>query len=199
MTPKPPLAVAAAIAALLAATAVHAQTTHRWIDPATGRTVFSDQPPPPGVKRTTRQEAPVAGNGGQQSYAVRIAAEKFPVVLYTSSDCTEYCAHARNLLNGRGVPFQEKIVQPGSPVLDELKKLTGGEALIPLVTVGTLNFKGFSANEWNQLLDLAGYPKTAPFGSRPAAAPPSSPPPIPDAQNEPPAQENPPATDDDAQ
>ena len=27
-----------------------AQTTYRWVDKTTGQTVFSDQPPPPGVK-----------------------------------------------------------------------------------------------------------------------------------------------------
>ncbi|MFC5300048.1 glutaredoxin family protein [Azospira restricta] len=157
-----------AVAALLLPLAVQAQTTYRWVDPATGRTVFSDQPPPAGARKATRQNAAEAGDERQPSYAARAAAEKFPVVLYTSPDCTDHCAKARDLLNGRGVPFAEKMVQSGMPELEDLKKLTGGEPFVPVVVVGKQHVKGFEAAGWNNLLDLAGYPKAAPFGSKPA-------------------------------
>ncbi len=148
-----------------------AQTTYRWVDPGTGRTVFSDQPPPPGAKVLSRQEGGETGDERQLSYAARAAAEKFPVVLYTSADCTEHCAKGRELLNRRGIPFQEKMVQPGSPDVEELKRLSGGEAFVPLIVVGRQNVKGFDQTGWDNLLDLAGYPKSAPFGSRPAPNP----------------------------
>lgn len=161
----------AILAALALSCAAQAQTTYRWVDPGTGRTVFSDQPPPPGAKVLSKQEGGDAADERQPSYAAKVAAEKFPVVLYTSADCTEHCAKGRELLNRRGVPFQEKMVQPGSPDLEELKRLSGGEAFVPLIVIGRQNLKGFDQTGWDNLLDLAGYPKTAPFGSRPAPTP----------------------------
>ena len=154
---------------LLALTlSVQAQTTYRWVDPATGRTVFSDQPPPPNARQASKREQPDTGDERQMPYATRMAAEKFPVVFYTSADCIEQCRLGRNLLNGRGIPFQEKMVQPGSPDHEELKRLSGGEAAVPFLVVGRQNYKGFEAEAWNNLLDLAGYPKSAGFGARPS-------------------------------
>lgn len=154
----------------LAALPAFAQVTYQWKDPKTGNMIFSDQPPPPGVKAVEKKGAD-AGDNPQQSYAVRVAAEKFPVTLYTTADCIEQCANGRNLLNGRGVPFNEKIVQTdNAEAVAELKNLSGGEAMVPLVLVGTQRFKGFDPSSWNNLLDLAGYPKSAPYGSRPSGA-----------------------------
>jgi glutaredoxin len=161
----------ALIVLLMAAAGIaSAQTTYRWTDPATGRTIFSDQPPPAGVKLQGKKEGAETGDEQRLSYATRLAAEKFPVILFTSADCVEQCNNARNLLNGRGVPFQEKIASATGAEADELKTLTGGEAVVPVVVVGRQNFKGFEANAWNNLLDLAGYPKTAAYGSKPSGA-----------------------------
>ena len=155
---------------LAAAGIASAQTTYSWTDPATGSTIYSDQPPPPGVKKATKKAGKETGDEPQQSYAVRTAAEKFPVTLYTSADCVEACQNGRNLLNARGVPFQEKLVQQDTQNMEELKKATGGEAYVPTVVVGRQSQKGYEASAWNNLLDLAGYPKTAPFGSKPSGA-----------------------------
>lgn len=153
-----------------AASIASAQTTYRWTDPATGSTIYSDQPPPPGVKKATKKAGEDPGEDRQQSYATRTAAEKFPVTLYTTADCVEACQNGRALLNGRGVPFQEKLVQPDTPDMEELKKLSGGEGFVPTIVVGRQSQKGYEASAWNNLLDLAGYPKTAPFGSKPSGA-----------------------------
>ena len=147
-----------------------AQTTYRWTDPATGNTIFSDQPPPPEIRKVTKKTGRDAGEDGQQSYPVRPGAEKFPVTLYTSADCTDTCQQARSLLNGRGIPFTEKLVQGGTPEADELKQLTGGEGFVPVILVGRQSNKGLDKSAWNNLLDLAGYPKTAAYGSKPSGA-----------------------------
>lgn len=148
--------------------AAGAQTTYRWQDPASGQTIFSDQPPPPGARGIEKKTAPGGSDDPQQPYATRVAAEKFPVTLFTAADCGDACASGRKLLNGRGVPFQEKLVQGGSPAMDELKKITGGDALVPVLLVGRQHFRGYDAASWNSLLDLAGYPRTAAFGSKPS-------------------------------
>lgn len=145
-----------------------AQTMYQWKDPKSGNMIYSDQAPPPGIKAQGVHEGKEPGENRQQSYATRIAAEKYPVVLYTSTDCGEQCFKAREALNGRGIPFSEKSVQGDGPELTELKSLTGGEAIVPLLLVGSQRFKGFAPDAWNNLLDLAGYPKSAPPGSRPS-------------------------------
>lgn len=169
--PSPAARVAAALAtlaALLAAGTANAQTTYRWVDPASGRTVFSDQPPPAGARQVSRQAGVgPADDAAPQSYATRQAAEKFPVTLYTAADCVEPCKQARDLLNGRGVPFTEKLLQTNADIA-ELKQRLGEEAMAPTVAIGRQFNRGFEAGAWNNLLDLAGYPKNAPYGAKPS-------------------------------
>jgi len=152
------------LAMLLAAAAAHAQT-YRWIDPATGRTMITDTPPPGSVKKVDRTKAN-GGESGPESFATRQAMEKYPVILYTSADCTTDCKNARDLLNKRGVPFSEKMVLKPED-FEELKALVG-DAFIPTLKVGKQAFRGFQAESYQNLLDLAGYPTSAPIGSKPS-------------------------------
>ncbi len=137
-----------------------AQTTYRWIDKTTGKTVFSDQPPPPGTKSVSVSEGKEPGNERQMSYATRLAAEKHPVTLYTTVNCTEACANARAFLNGRGIPFAERLLKSEQEIADTAKEI-GSESFVPGLKVGSQRFAGFEAGAWNNLLDLAGYPKGA--------------------------------------
>jgi len=147
----------------LAATVAQADT-YRWLD-AGGRTVVSDTPPPGKSKGVVKSgEKPEAGDN--QSFATKKAAEAFPVTLYTTAECINECKNARDLLNGRGVPFTEKMLQTQEQI-DELKQLIG-DAVVPALKVGNQRFRGFEAAAYNNLLDLAGYPKTAPYGSKPS-------------------------------
>ncbi len=137
--------------------------TYRWVD-ANGRTIISDTPPPGKAKNIAK-----SGQGESTEslpFAVKLAAENFPVILYTSAECVAECKQARELLNGRGVPFTEKMLQKQEE-LDELKNLVG-EAFVPTVRVGKQSSRGFDAGAYNNLLDLAGYPKTALPGSKPS-------------------------------
>lgn len=139
---------------------------YRWVDPATGRSVISDTPPPASIKKVTKTTDAVASGGDGQSYAVRRAAENFPVTLYTAPDCSTHCKDARDLLNKRGVPFKEVMVQKPEEA-EELKKLVG-DLSVPAMKIGKQSVKGFEAGSYNNLLDMAGYPKTAPIGSKPS-------------------------------
>ncbi|MDR1934045.1 MAG: glutaredoxin family protein [Candidatus Accumulibacter sp.] len=160
-----PILFLAAIAVVLPC---GAQTTYRWITES-GETVYSDQPPPPGTRVIEKIEGSRQEGGPDLPYATRLAAEKYPVTLYTMANCKETCASARTLLNGRGIPFSEKLISTQEE-LDEVSKEFGGEMVIPSLRVGTQNFRGFEAGSWNNLLDLAGYSKTAPYGSKPSGA-----------------------------
>lgn len=139
-----------------------AQTTYRWQD-ASGKTVFSDQPPPAGAKQVTRIGGEARSDSQAIPYATRQAAEKYPVVLYTAASCTELCASARNFLNERSIPYAEKVVGSEEESA-ELGKILGSAASVPSIVVGRQSVRGFEAGAWSSLLDLAGYPKT---GARP--------------------------------
>jgi glutaredoxin len=164
----PALRLALLATALLTGSLASAQTTYQWVDPKTGTTVISDQQPPFGAKQVIKR-AGEESSAQQGSYAARQAAENFPVTLYTSANCTDGCKQGRDLLNGRGIPFSEKILQTQEEI-DELGKQLGGTAAVPSVIIGRQNFKGFESGAWNNLLDLAGYPKSAPYGTKPSGA-----------------------------
>ncbi len=156
--------------ALLATSLAGAQTTYRWVDKTTGQTVYSDQEPPPGAKQVVKRTGnTTSGDEQQLPYATRQAAEKFPVTLYTAANCLEVCKQSRDLLNGRGIPFSEKMIKSEEEIAELSKKL-GSEASIPSLLVGQQSFKGFESGAWNNLLDLAGYPKSAPFGAKQSGA-----------------------------
>jgi len=137
--------------------------TYRWVD-ANGRVIISDSPPPGKPKGVVQAKDNGAGDG--LPFAVKRAAEAFPVLLYTSADCVAECKQARELLNGRGVPFTEKMVQKAEEIA-ELKALVG-DVFVPSLKVGNQRVRGFEAASYNNLLDLAGYPATALPGSKPS-------------------------------
>lgn len=152
--------------ALLSAS-VSAQA-YRWVD-ANGRTIISDTPPPGKAKAVTRVSEGTPANTDDMPFAVRKARENFPVTLYTAADCVAECKQARDLLNGRGVPFTERMLQRAEDSA-ELKGLVG-DVFLPSVKVGNQSIRGFEAGAYNNLLDLAGYPKTPAYGSKPSGGP----------------------------
>lgn len=158
------------VIALFSASPAYSQTsTYRWIDKATGQTIFSDKPPPPGAKQVTQISGRGVNDDRQLPYATRQAADKFPVTLFTTASCVEECNAARGLLNGRAIPFAEKMLKTEEEIADLSRRL-GSEAGVPSLSVGQQYFKGYEPGSWNNLLDLAGYPKSAPYGAQPSGA-----------------------------
>jgi glutaredoxin len=104
--------------------------------------------------------------------------KNFPVTIYVY-DCGDGCDRARALLTKRGVPHTSK--DPLAPEMrEELKKVTGGQEVVPVLQVGRRVLRGFEEAQWNAALDDAGYPRTAlvpvtPVQAKPAAAPPPAP------------------------
>lgn len=138
---------------------------YRWVD-SSGRTIISDTPPP-GQAKTVKRVGEAAPSGSEDlPFAVRKARENFPVTLFTAADCVSECKQARDMLNGRGIPFTEKMLQKAEDSA-ELKALVG-DVFVPSLKVGKQSFRGFEAGAYNNLLDLAGYPKTAAYGSKPS-------------------------------
>lgn len=165
-----------ALACLAAALPAGAQQVYRIVGPD-GKVTFSDRP----AQSAQQQAAPaapaapsVAGTADSNAnlpYALRQIAGRFPVTLYTSSDCAP-CDSARQLLQSRGIPYAERLVQTEADAA-ALQKLSGQNSL-PFATVGKQFLSGFSSSEWTQYLDAAGYPATSQLPAqykRPSAQP----------------------------
>ncbi|MBU1352212.1 MAG: glutaredoxin family protein [Gammaproteobacteria bacterium] len=133
-----------------------AQSVYRIVGPD-GKVTFSDRPPADASAQPTRtvNTGPAAANA-TLPLELRQVTTRFPVTLYTGSDCAP-CNSARNLLTSRGVPFTERTVSTNEDIA-ALQRLSGNSSL-PFGTIGGQQLAGFSDTEWTQYLDAAGYPK----------------------------------------
>jgi glutaredoxin len=162
---------------------------YRWTDEA-GNVHFSDRIPPSGAKNVQKKFVPAQTSSAPLPYALQQAVGNFPVTLYTSKECLDTCARARELLDKRGVPYSEVIVTDKSD-LAKLKSVSGDHA-VPVMTVGREVYKGFESGRYKVALDTAGYPASSllppgvearklvakpapkPAPAAPAAAPPAN-------------------------
>jgi glutaredoxin len=149
---------------------------YQWKD-AQGRTVYSDQPPPPSIRGAQQKSFKGSVIESGESYATLTAREKYPVTLYASA-CGALCDDARKLLTERGIPFSSKDPQASPEAQAELQKLTG-QLRVPVLMVGSEKLSGFEAEQWQSALDRAGYPKSAQPGRKPVPAAAPAAPPVP--------------------
>lgn len=143
-----------------------AQSLYRYID-ANGRVVYSDQPPPPTARDVQPKRLPEnVIETDPLPFAMKQAAERFPVTLYTF-DC-DVCRDAQALLVKRGIPFATVIVTEEKGAA-RLKALTGKQSA-PVLQVGDKQvMQGYNEERWQAMLDEAGYPKAAPPSATQAA------------------------------
>ena len=158
---------------LCAAAGAQAQTVYRIVAPD-GKITFSDKPPAnaeQGKIAATGTGAAAVASVSVLPFELRQVAAKYPVTLYSASDCAP-CAAGRALLGSRGIPFAERTVSSSDDIA-ALQRLAG-ESALPFLTIGTQRIKGYSDAEWTQYLDAAGYPKTSalPAGYKQAPASP---------------------------
>jgi len=140
-----------------------------------GTVTYTDRPPAPSAGRATQ--------GGKEAAATDAAAlanlplelrqtmARFPVTLYSSTDCAP-CESGRRMLQGRGVPFTERRVANEDDA-EALNRLTGGRS-VPTLTIGSQALRGFAESDWQSYLDAAGYPRESqlPRSYQPPAATP---------------------------
>jgi len=148
-----------------------ADELYRWVD-AKGKVHYGDVPPADAAQVTTIKSPAAAAPVEDMPYETRRAQQNFPVTLYAADNCAEACNQARELLKKRGIPFSEKRLQTQEEI-DAFKALSGSDST-PTLAVGKTFLKGFLSTQWHGELDIAGYPKTAPYrapGALPASAP----------------------------
>jgi glutaredoxin len=182
--------------------AAMAAAQFKWVD-QDGHIGYGDKPPP-GAHHVEQLDAYQPGSrpDAQASlpYELRLTLQKYPATLYTTKDCPG-CVLGRQLLQRRGIPFSERTVDYADEA-QELKKL-GGSGKLPALQIGSRTLTGFNSGQWDDALDLAGYPgqsQLPPDWKWPAARPlvepkpqPASPPP--DATAKAPTREPAPASD----
>ena len=143
---------------LISSAAAAQAETYKWVDPD-GRVHYSDHPPPPGVTKSEVKRLGDKPGDVPIPYVLQQAMKNFPVTLFVY-DCGDGCSKALDLLVKRGVPHTSK--DPTAPGMrEELKKVTGGDEVAPVLQVGRRVLRGFEEEAWNAALDNAGYPKTA--------------------------------------
>lgn len=171
---KQPLGLLPA-ALLCCAGLAHAQL-YKSVGPD-GRVTYSDTPPAAAKQLETRP-LPSAVPAASLPYELAQVAKAQPVTLYTAEKCAP-CEAARGFLAARGVPYTEKTVSSNEDIA--ALRLAGGDAQLPLLTIGRGKEKGFEEGAWHAALSAAGYPKAsqlpanwrnpAPQGAAPRSAP----------------------------
>lgn len=143
---------------LISLAALAQAETYKWVD-ADGKVHYSDHPPPPDARKSERKQLRDKPGEITLPYVLQQAMKNFPVTLFVY-DCGDGCTLARDFLVKRGVPHTAK--DPTVPGMrEELKKVTGGAEVVPVLQVGRRVLRGFDPDTWNAALDEAGYPKRA--------------------------------------
>lgn len=143
------------ISLCMLALAAHAQ--YRW-RAADGSVGYGDEPPPGAstIELIDLSSASQTEDISRLPYILRTAMERFPVTLYTATDCAA-CTQVRTILTGRGIPFSEKTISTQEEVA-HFKRLGLGDRL-PVVTVGRKTVREFSPRDLQLELTAAGYPE----------------------------------------
>jgi glutaredoxin len=162
-------------ALVLAVVALPSQALFKVVAPD-GTVTYTDRPPAASVGKPVplgkeAQAVDAAAALASLPLDLREVAIRFPVTLYTSTDCSP-CDSGRRLLQGRGVPYVERQVLNDDDAA-ALDRLTGGRS-VPSLTIGSQALRGYADSDWHSYLDAAGYPRESRL-PRNYQAPPATP------------------------
>jgi glutaredoxin len=126
-----------------------------------GRVTYTDRAPTAELGRIQPlgrdgTPSPDASPNAALPLDLRQVSTRFPVTLYTGTDCAP-CDAGRRLLQQRGVPYTERRVLSEEDA-EAMNRITGGRS-VPTLMVGTQALRGLSDTDWNAYLDAAGYPR----------------------------------------
>ncbi len=164
--------LAPALAAALALAATSAHALFKVVEPD-GRVTYTDRPPQAGGGKVVpvNRDGTSTGDTAALPFALRQVATRFPVTLYTTTNCGP-CGMARQMLARRGIPFAERVADSAED-REAWERVVGGPEA-PALRVGGQVLRGFIAVSWEETLDVAGYPRQSVLPASyqaPAAAP----------------------------
>ena len=144
-------------AALLCCAALAHAQLYKSVGPD-GRVTYGDTPPAAAKQVETRPLPSGAIATAPLPYELAQVAKAQPVTLFTAEKCVP-CDAARSFLAARGVPYTEKTVSSNEDIA--ALRAAGGDAQLPVLTIGRSKEKGYEEAAWNTALSAAGYPKTS--------------------------------------
>ena len=157
LSPAPRLAVCSAGLALIFC-ATLAQAQYKVVQPD-GSVGYTDRPPSASNARVT----PMSVSGARTAAVevgmpseLRNTVRRYPVTLYTGTDC-QPCDAGRRFLQQRGIPYNERRITTEDDAA-ALERLVGGRT-VPSLTIGAQPLRGLSEADWAAYLDVAGYPR----------------------------------------
>lgn len=161
-----------ALAGLLALATTSAHALFKVVEPD-GRVTYTDRPPQAsgGKVVPVNRDGTRTGDTAALPFALRQVATRFPVTLYTATNCNP-CTMARQMLARRGIPFTERVADSAED-REAWERIVGGPEA-PALRVGGQVLRGFNAVNWEETLDVAGYPRQSVLPANyqaPAAAP----------------------------
>lgn len=125
-----------------------------------GRVTYTDRPPVDASLKILDlgRRSPAADAAARPALPIELRqlSERFPVTLFTATECAP-CEAGRQLLQERGVPYSERSIVSNDDIA-ALERLVGGRTL-PALTVGGQALRGYAASDWTSYLDAAGYPR----------------------------------------
>jgi glutaredoxin len=143
----------------LAFAAAAAQAQYKVVNPD-GSVTYTDRPPTAANVRVTPMNRNTARAARAQEIALpielRSVVQRHPVTLFATADCAP-CDSGRKLLQQRGVPYSERRIATEEDA-QALERLIGGRT-VPALTIGAQPVRGWSEQDWQAFLDVAGYPK----------------------------------------
>jgi glutaredoxin len=149
-----------AAAVMLAVGAAQAGQLYKWVD-RDGRVHYTDQPPPPDARTAERKRLGDKPGAQGVPFSLQEAMRKFPVVVYTASECGDACKQASAYLAKRGIPHDARDARDPAAA-EALSALTGGKLEVPVMTVGSSSVvRGYEEGAWARALDAAGYPRSS--------------------------------------
>lgn len=132
---------------------------YRWVD-KDGTVHYGDIPANDARQLETKKFSTPPPQPSPSAYGLDKVKKNFPVTLYVVRNCGNACKQAHDFLAKYKIPYTEVLLKNQQEVNDFRDK--SGSDLSPTLAVGKDWLKGFQSDEWQDELNVAGYPGVGP-------------------------------------
>jgi len=143
---------------LLVSGVAQAGELFRWVDNQ-GKVHYGDESPMDVEQVETKMFPDPKVDNNYIPYETRRAQKNFPVTLFVTETCGDYCEKGRELLRGRGIPYMEKVLVTEEEF--DVFRQASGDKKVPTLKVGRSYVTEYNSEKWRKELDAAGYPRVS--------------------------------------